>query len=275
MDVKFDTIVTIDWSGGNARSAKPSADAIWVSVIRDDVQEDPQYFPSRQAFEPWIIDLIEGELIATRRMMLAFDFAFGYPTNAAQRITGSPDPLDFWDWLDERIIDDQKENNRFDVAGAINAKFEGIGPYWGNGLQRDIPQLPRKGLAREHHGFEEKRVVEQRAKGAFSVWQLSGAGAVGSQVLMGLPVLSRLRKRFSGKVAVWPFEPLDTPITLVEIWPSLYKSSINAGPYGHWITDAAQVHVTAQIIRKMSFNALAQTLDVPRTNEGWIFGVPR
>lgn len=272
MDLTFDTIVTVDWSGGNAKGTKPSADAIWVSVIRDGVQDLPTYFPSRQAFEPWIMVLIEGERIAGRRILLGFDFAFGYPAGATERITGSPDPLAYWDWLEARIDDGLSQNNRFEVAAAINARFDGIGPFWGNGLKRDIAHLPRKGTARQPHlhGFAEKRLVETRAKGAFAVWQLSGAGAVGSQVLMGLPVLSRLRTAFGKDVSVWPFEQLDTPIALIEIWPSLFKSQIDAGPYAHWIADAAQVHVTAQIVQNGT-STLAEP--VHALSEGWIFGV--
>lgn len=275
MDVTFDTIVTVDWSGGNAKGAKPSADAIWVSVVRNREQGDPQYFRSRQEVEPWLQTLIDNEVTSGRRVMVAFDFAFGYPTNAALRITGSGDPLIYWDWLNERICDDPKENNRFDVAGQINAMFDGIGPFWGNGMKRDVPHLPRKGTNRrpDLHGFDERRAVEQRQKGAFSVWQLSGAGAVGSQVLMGLPVLARLRRAFPNQISVWPFEPLTTPVAFVEIWPSLFKDTIAAGPYSHWILDAAQVHVTADIIANMPPATLARTLDVAPTPEGWIFGV--
>jgi molybdopterin molybdotransferase len=219
--------------------------------------------------------LIDTELRASRRLRVAVDFAFGYPTDATYRITGSRDPLAYWDWLDERIEDDLKTNNRFHVAGTINARFDGIGPFWGNGLKEDIPHLPRKGSTREpeRHGFEERRMVEKRERGAFSVWQLSGAGAVGSQVLMGLPVLARLRRRFARRVSVWPFEPLETPVSFVEIWPTLFKADIAAGPYAHWISDAAQVHVTADVIARKSAHELARTLDIPANSEGWIFGV--
>jgi len=78
--------------------------------------------------------------------------------------------------------------------------FDGVGPFWGNPFPNvDFEHLPRKGLARTNTQFPEKRAVERRAKGSFACWQLSGAGAVGSQVLMGLPVLARLRRRFAGK----------------------------------------------------------------------------
>ncbi|HAW46202.1 MAG TPA: molybdopterin molybdenumtransferase MoeA, partial [Roseovarius sp.] len=80
--------------------------------------------------------------------------------------------------------------------------------------------LPRKDT-REGHGMVERRAAEARAKGAFTCWQMGGAGAVGGQVLTGLPVLNRLRRRFYGQVSVWPFEVLDKPVALVEVWPGL------------------------------------------------------
>jgi molybdopterin molybdotransferase len=171
------------------------------------------------------------------------------------------------------VQDGETANNRFDLAGQINSTFDGIGPFWGNGLKRDIPHLPRKGRDRAHMPFEEKRAVEKRAKGAFSVWQLSGVGAVGSQVIMGLPVLARLRCQFAGRVVVWPFESLDSPVALVEIWPSLFNAAITPRLGDHPIKDAVQVHVVAEQIAAMPPAALANTLDVPATREGWIFGV--
>lgn len=271
--MRFDTVVTVDWSGGNAKSAKPSADAIWVSVRHEDRHDDPRYFPSRQAVAPWLAALMEKELAAGRRALIGFDFAFGYPKGFGAALTGSDDPLAVWSWLETRIEDGLKSNNRFDVAGQINAMFDGIGPFWGNGTKTDVEHLPRLGRARHGHGFAERRAVETRTKGAFPVWQLSGAGAVGSQVLMGLPVLERLRRAFPGQIAVWPFERLDRPIAFVEIWPSLFKARIAAGPYAHWIADAAQVHVTAEVIATLPPADLARALTVPTTAEGWIFGV--
>lgn len=270
----FDTVVTVDWSGGNAKGPTPCADAIWVSVARAGKQYAPLYFRSRQDVEPWLAALIDGEIGAGRRAMFGFDFAFGYPLDAAERITGLPDPLALWRWFEERVEDGLKENNRFDVAAEVNRMFGGTGPFWGNGLKRDIADLPRKGRAREGHGFEEKRVVEKAAKGAFSVWQLSGAGAVGSQVIMGLPVLERLRRGAEGQVAVWPFERLDRPIAFVEVWPSLYKDQIAARMQDHPVKDAVQMHVLTELIAGMDEETLARTLDVPCTPEGWIFGVP-
>lgn len=273
MAVTFDTIVAVDWSGGNQKPALPSADAIWACVNRYGKTEKPLYFRNRQLVEFWLRSLLSDELKLGRRVMVGLDFPFGYPNGFAKTVTGQDDPLAFWNWLDDHIADTPTANNRFDVAGALNARFDGIGPFWGNGLARDIEDLPRRGSTRTCTDFADRRDVEQKASGAFSVWQLSGAGAVGSQVLMGLPVLQRLRRKFPTDIAVWPFEPLDRPVAFVEIWPSFYNDQLKSGPYDSWIKDAAQVHMMATLIAEMAPEELAEALDVPATPEGWIFGV--
>lgn len=273
MGVTFDTIITVDWSGGNQKSVKPCADAIWVSVHRDGRQDPPVYFRNRQLVESWLILVLTEERTAGRRVFVGFDFAFGYPDGFAHAVTGDPDPLALWQWYDEHIIDTPTTNNRFDIAGTLNARFDGIGPFWGNGLKRDVADLPRKGNDRTCTAYPERRAVEHKATGAFSVWQMSGAGAVGSQVMMGLPVLHRLRQHFKDQVAVWPFEAIDAPIVFVEVWPSLYADAVRANHHIHPIKDAVQVHVLTDTIASMSPDNLARTLDVPVTSEGWIFGV--
>ena len=214
----FDTVLIVDWSGGNDRGTRPKKDAIWTGIARAGLAEDPVYHRNRQLAEDWIIQFLAAELSAGRRVLAGFDFAFGYPAGFGRMLTGTDDPFAIWDWFAAHVQDSPQANNRFDLAGQINARFPGIGPFWGNGLARDIPDLPRKGLARHGHGLPEKRAAEQQAKGTFAVWQLAGAGAVGSQVIMGLQVLARLRHRFGADLAVWPFQPLTPPIALVEVW---------------------------------------------------------
>ena len=271
---RFDTAVMLDWSGGNDRGPTPKADAIWGCVARGGVSDAPVYLRNRALAEAWIGDLLQAELDAGRRVLAGFDFPFGYPKGFARAVTGKDDPLQLWDWLETRIKDALSANNRFDVAAQLNGLFDGIGPFWGIGLKRDIDGLPRKGLARTGHGMPERRAAEEHAKGAFTLWQLSGAGSVGSQSLMGLPVLARLRRRFADQLAVWPFEPLNAPIALVEIWPTL---SVGPAPEG-WIKDAWQVHEVARQMSALSDDVMARLLDVPVSGEavseeGWIVGL--
>jgi len=241
----FDTYIAVDWSGGNDRGAAPKADAIWACVDG----EEPVYLRSRQAAESWLAARFEAELAAGRRVCAGFDFPFGYPAGFAKHLTGKEDALALWDWFEARIEDTPQANNRFDIAGQINATLDGIGPFWGNALKRDIDDLPRKGLARTNASFSERRKVELLAKGSFPCWQMSGAGSVGSQVMMGLPVLNRLRRQFGAKV--WPFEVLDGPLALVEIWPSLGKPDFGTAE----IKDAAQVRAVAAQMAQMDRGA--------------------
>lgn len=261
----FDTFVMVDWSGGNDRGASPKPDAIWACVAG----QEPIYFRNRHLVETWLADLFEAELAAGRRVLAGFDFPFGYPSGFAKSLTGSDDPLVLWAWFAARVQDTPKTNNRFDLAGEINATCDGIGPFWGNALGRDIAHLPRKGSHRTNADFAEKRAVETHAKGSFSCWQLSGAGAVGSQVMMGLPVLERLRQRFAGKVSVWPFQTSDTPITFVEIWPTLFTDTPSDGI----IKDAHQVRSTAVHFANLPPDDLAALMTVDAPKEGWILGV--
>ncbi|MEP2531276.1 gephyrin-like molybdotransferase Glp [Shimia sp.] len=268
----FDTFVMVDWSGGNDRGPTPKKDAIWVGVVRQGHSIAPVYLRNRQVAELWLEALIAEELAAGRRLFLGFDFPFGYPMGFCRALTGGGDPLELWDWIASRIQDAPKANNRFDLAAEINQRFGGRGPFWGNGLKRDIAGLARRKDG-YHCPFPERRAVEQAAKGAFTCWQLAGAGAVGSQVLMGLPVLARLRQRFHGQVAVWPFQPLTTPVAFVEIWPGLINPIVKIAEQTGELRDAAQVRLVARALSQLHPDALAEMLDVDAPEEGWILGL--
>ncbi len=266
----YDTVIMVDWSGGKDRGPTPKPDAIWACLAG----QPAQYFRNRQVFEAWIGATLDAERAAGRSVLLGFDFPFGFPAGVARRITGQDDPFALWDWLAARIIDAPHDNNRFDVAAEMNRLFDGVGPFWGNGLRRDIPDLPRKGRDRTAC-VPEKRAAEHHAKGAFAVWQLSGAGAVGSQALMGLPLLARLRARHGAELSVWPFEEEATPIKLVEIWPSLtVRGTVPKGR----IKDAWQVETLAAQLTRLTPQQLARLLQAPipepaRREEGWILGL--
>ncbi len=263
----FDTVVMVDWSGGNDTGPRPRKDAIWAGINRCGVAEAPVYLRNRAVAESWLAELFSAERAAGRRVLAGFDFPFGYPAGFARALTGSDDPLGLWDWFEKRIVDSPSANNRFDLAGHINLTHgDGKGPFWFNGLRRDV-----EGLARTKKGyknpFPEKRQSETLATGAFTCWQMGGTGAVGGQVFTGLPVLSRLRRQFHA--SVWPFEPLESDIAFVEIWPSL-----TAGPApDDQIKDAWQVSEISRQISSLKVDDLARILAVDAPEEGWIFGL--
>ena len=266
----FDSVAVVDWNAGNDRGAMPKKDAIWVGSVLGGVQQEPVYLRNRELALEHLSNLIEAELANGRSLMLGFDFPFAYPTGFAAAI-GQSRALEVWDFFAKELIDTSKANNRFELAGALNKKFVGEGPFWFNGLKQDISGLPRKKPTSPIHGQREKRRVEELASGTFTCWQMGGAGAVGGQVMTGIAGLSKLRSRFAGKVSVWPFEPLKTPIVFVEIWPTLIDQAVRAA--GDTIKDRAQVRLLAQAFARLPGDRLRRMLDIEPTDEGWILGV--
>lgn len=274
----FTTIVMVDWSGGGDRGATPKKDAIWAAVIREGVAEPSIYLRNRATAENWLQNLFAAEIAAGRRVLAGFDFPFGYPTGFSAQLVGRPDPMALWDWFAGHLHDGPGAEDRYALAAAINRRFPGTGPFWFNGGSADLPELPRKGRARDGHGMAERRLCEERAKGAFTLWQMGGAGAVGSQAMTGMASLSRLRARFSGRVKVWPFEPLDAEIAFVEVWPSLFARDVAAAMRSGDIKDAVQVQVLAARVDRMQREGTLDTMlaappEAARREEGWILGV--
>jgi molybdopterin molybdotransferase len=267
----WDSVIVVDWSAGNDRGPTPKRDAIWIGAMLSGVEQEPVYLRNRHVAEDHLSDLILREKALGRRVLVGFDFPFGYPVGFAERVIGRADPLALWDWFAENLRDAPGANNRFELAGRLNGTFPGIGPFWFNGTRQEIAGLPRKGTAREGHGMPERRAAEVAAKGAFSLWQMGGAGSVGGQAMTGMAALSRLRRRFADAVSVWPFEPLDREIAFVEVWPSLISDRVSAEKDD--IKDRAQVRCLARAIARLPGDDLSAMLAAGCPEEGWIFGL--
>ena len=275
---RFDTILVADWSAGKRRPARPSKDAIWLGVARGGVADDPVYCRSRHDAEALIAGLIKAEKDAGRRLLAAFDFPFGYPQGVTRRIVSSDDPLDLWAWLADRITDaPDGSNNRYTIAEEMNRMFDGTGPFWGKPNKQDWPDVPYRKAGITYDQVAEHRACDRAARAASSCFQLAFPPTVGGQVLMGLPVLHRLR--CAGGVAVWPFEPWqDAPVVLAEIWPGLIEQAVKSqlselGPQA--IRDCEQVRLLALALSRLPKDELhgwmSDLPDIAR-QEAWILG---
>ncbi|MBZ8118533.1 molybdopterin molybdenumtransferase MoeA [Roseovarius sp. LXJ103] len=273
--MSFDSVLIVDWSAANTRAPKrPSKDAIWLGLTTRGQTQEPIYCRSRIEAEAQIKSIITKEQAAGRRLLAGFDFPFGYPKGVARQITGSDDPFALWDWLAARITDDASgQNNRFDVAEQMNAAFPGPGPFWGKTHRDRWPGIPYRKEGITFDVAPEKRACDLKAQAASSCYQLCYSPTVGSQILMGLPMLSRLRK-LPG-VAVWPFEAhADAPTVLAEIWPGLIEPAVKTAPEEE-IRDAAQVRLLSRALSRLSPEALGAMMhDLPdiAREEAWILG---
>jgi molybdopterin-guanine dinucleotide biosynthesis adapter protein len=270
-DARFDTVAIVDWSATNGPSpAKPTADAIWIGTARVTGTE-AQYVRTRAEAEAHLAALMEAETRAGRRLLIGFDFPMGYPAGFAARLTGQPDPRAVWRWLADHITDDGNRNNRFHVAAAINARLGG-GPFWGRPSSLPLAHLPeRKTVDYTALALPERRAVERTVPRAQPVWKLFTTGSVGSQALMGLPMIHRLSQHPG--TAVWPFDPLiGAQAVLAEVYPSLLASLVLQQ---EGIKDRAQVLLLARALHTLSAQGRLGPLltDIPDSaEEGWILG---
>lgn len=275
----FDTVVMVDWSAAKRSPVRPSKDAIWIGVARGGVSENPHYCRSRHDAEFWLAEFFDAERAAGHRVFAGFDFPFGYPTGFARCVTGADDPFALWDWFEKQITDDPRgNNNRFDVAEQMNALFRGQGPFWGKSHKDRWPGIPYNKQSIVFDQVAERRTADLAAKASSSCFQLFYNPTVGSQILMGLPVLTRLRRR--GDVAVWPFENCDTAdVVFAEIWPGLIEHAVRSvlkdAPKDE-IRDRVQVRLLSKAISLLGADefdkVMTQIPDVAR-EEAWIFGI--
>lgn len=274
----FDTILVVDWSAGKHAGVAPRKDAIWLGLTRDGISQEPQYCRSRQEAERAIVDLIKGEALAGRRLLCTFDFPFGYPTGFARHVTGSDDPFALWDWFEDRITDaPDGSNNRYEVAESLNQTFEGEGPFWGKPDQDKWPDVPYRKAGIRFDQIAEKRTCDKVSKASSSCFQLAFPPTVGGQMMMGLPMLNRLRRLQD--VAVWPFEETqDANVVLAEIWPGLIEDSVKAELVQQGksaIRDCEQVRLLANALARLPVEQLTKHMaDVPPVakEEAWVLG---
>ena len=222
---------------------------------------------------------------------MGFDFPFGYPQGFAARLAaqapangeaalpeaeGDNAPWRvIWRVFSALIEDDERNaNNRFAVGAELN-RWLGFdeGPFWGCPRQHAGPNLSPFRPAT--HILAERRLCEVPVPKSQPGWKLAYVGSVGSQGLMGIPVLERLRQRLG--VTVWPFEPVpaEGPAQVfTELYLSLWPVPAMGGP----CKDADQVSAMTAGWRRRP-DALARWLteaypEEVRAEEGWVLGVP-
>jgi hypothetical protein len=292
----FDAYVMVDWSA----ASKPAtgSDSIWIGVMKRDVRFRLAYTahnPGTRADAEKLINAILDDLAKrSERALVGFDFPLGFPAGsaAALKLKTSPPWAALHAYLQREIKDrSDNSNNRFQVAAMMNRVISGGPfPFWGCPPRDALTTLsPKKTRAHEDGELAEFRAAERVAKGASPVWKLYTAGNVGSQALMGIPMVARLRQARPG-LRIWPFETGWKPLTsealagvsavAAEIYPSLYP----AQPQGQEPKDAAQVRAVCE-----HFAALDEAGKLPATfgpqkgvtadaeaierEEGWILGV--
>jgi hypothetical protein len=177
-------VVAIDWSGAKSGARKK----IWAAEFRDD-EPVPELVTGKDRTEisNYLIDAARDN----PKLIVGLDFAFSFPC-----------------WF----VKDQANS-----AQELWAKVEHEGelwlrecnePFWGR------KNAPRWDLGDKPHYRRTEQIGSVGGIRPKSVFQINGAGAVGTGSIRGMAVLHQLSSYFR----VWPFDAEGWP-RIIEIWP--------------------------------------------------------
>ena len=297
----FDAYIMVDWSA----SSKPvtGANSIWVGVRARDARLKFQFTsanPStRLRARTLIVDIAQKLIARGDKVLLGFDFALGYPFGTAK--AAGFDLTDQTPWaamhhhLQSKIKEREDNSNaRFAIAASLNyAISQSAHPFWGVPKTSVSSTLAmKKGDFSAPSSLPEHRLSEAWIKANFkanpkSVWQLLGAGSVGSQALLGIATVGHLKEQLSG-VEIWPFETgfqSLSPETLEHtncVIAEVYPSTLNVTQKPGEILDETQVRSLCEHFESLdSKGELANLFAPPDTlsereihkitaEEGWI-----
>lgn len=301
--MRFDCFIAIDWSARNAPSpVKPHKDAIWLAEANASKERvTTRYFRTRLDCMDYLTAKLKRQVKKGERTFIGFDLNFGYPQGTAKALRLKKDLpwKNLWKLIHQLVKDDRKNrNNRFSVGAELNRRIKApLGPFWGVPAgQSGILLGPKKDfnypIQAKKVVLAEKRIVEQRNHKLQPGWKLAYTGSVGSQALMGIPYLYRLRfleTTLKDHGLVWPFEsgfgeePLSETNDLLlyaEIWPSLIER-----PNKDSIPDREQVKTYVKwLLARQKGGTLGQLFAQPAglspeeeiasiREEGWVLGL--
>jgi precorrin-8X/cobalt-precorrin-8 methylmutase len=240
----FDAYVAVDWSA--AKASGRGAGTIWIACRTrrgPTILDNP---PTRDAATRRVRTLLHAAADAGNRVLVGFDFAYGYPRGFADAVAPArgraPRWRRVWNELARLVVDDDDNtNNRHAVAVELNRRL-GEAAFWGSGDAR-VPATKPRTLR-----LPELRIVERhlRRLGASpkAVWQLSCAGSVGSQTLLGIPRVPSLRfdPRLAPVSAVWPLETGLAVPSAAQIVQSTRRSTRRSSPRGGGATTIFDAH---------------------------------
>ncbi len=207
-----DRVVAIDWSGrvDTAGQRRHIRAAVWTAAAaargRAGIAARERglagvvtmsHGRTREETAEWLIALARE----TPRMVVGFDFCFGFPEWFAREEMGCRTGPEFWELVA------REHGERWLTRGQPDRRFWGKPgkrpeEFSGEQIHRMLraTDIDCKLIA---HIPEAERAARVRGITPKSVFQIGGSGSVGTASLRGMPVLLRLR---SAGFRVWPFD---------------------------------------------------------------------
>jgi hypothetical protein len=187
-------VIAVDWSGARVGAERH----LWLAEARD--AQSLVRLEAGRGREPLVTHLID-EARRAPPLVVGLDFAFAFPAWFSRQL-GARTALELW----QRVASDAE-------AWLLGCEP----PFWGR------PGRARPASAGSAWRWTERVVPRVAGVAPKSVFQIGGAGAVGTGSLRGMPLLDRLHR---AGAAVWPFEAARAPLVVVEIYPRLLTGPV-------------------------------------------------
>jgi hypothetical protein len=232
VDSELQRVVGVDWSGDKGPGQRRK---IWAGVwtASDSYGKTGRVTleggRTREELVAWLVELSRE----TPRMVVGFDFTFSYPAWFLREL-GIGSAPEFWrlvaDGQGEKWLHRDCEDVRF--WGRVGPGRHGKKPaeFCGEHAHRMLRRAETVLKVRAEM-TDPLQVAKIAGIAPKSVFQIGGAGAVGTASLRGIPYLLKLRE---AGFAVWPFDApaLKSSPMVVEIYTRLMTGAVNKSSEG-------------------------------------------
>jgi hypothetical protein len=256
----FARYIGIDYSGAQTPTASLKGLRVYLAEDKASPAEvlpppSPRKYWTRRGIAEWLVE----RLAEDPPTLVSIDHGFSFPLRYFEVHGLKPDwPTFLDDFQRHWPTDDDNTYVDFVRDGAV-----------GNGVAR-------MGNARW------RRLTEERAGGAKSVFHFDVQGSVAKSTHAGIPWLRFIRQRLGDRVHFWPFDGWDIPAgrsAVTEVYPALWSRSFARADRTGDQHDAYSI--AAWLYRADTDGGLAAFLKPALTPpertvarvEGWILGV--
>jgi len=191
-------VVAVDWSGARAGSATH----IWLAHV---VEGELVALSNGRNRGEVVDDLVALRTCTPGGLVVGLDFSFSFPAWFL-RAQACGTAGEFWETV---AVDGERW------------LAECASPFWGRPGRRR-PELPA-------HLRQAEASISVGGISPKSVFQIGGAGAVGTGTIRGIPHLRRLQ---ANGFSIWPFDPA-SPWTVMEIYPRLCTGPVKKSSREH------------------------------------------
>lgn len=191
-------VIAVDWSG----QKKSPRRKIWLAEVTGDRLVRLECGRNREE----LVDHLIGEAKRSTNLVVGLDFAFSFPQGFC-REHGAEDHLAVW-----RLVTERGEEWLSTCCH----------PFWGR-ARKKRPQHDY------HFRDTDSEVSSHVGTNAKSVFQIGGAGAVGTGSIRGMPHLLRFREK---GFKIWPFTNAEPPL-VIEIYPRTLTGAVTKSKADH------------------------------------------